>query len=161
MLDRSVSEQPPSEKSSDDDSLQAPLLNKSMSMPALETVDVEEGDSDDGVTKTTKSSVETARDLLKELTLPVKLLLWVYFALKFAAEMLVSESSVTTEFYFGWGSYTVSYQIVVSLTAHRLPQLLRFSCHEQVGIFLGLLGLTVLPMSAVVGNCISNIFEDR
>jgi hypothetical protein len=31
----------------------------------------------------------------------------------------------------------------------------------QVGLFLGLLGLTVLPISAVVGNYISNIYEDR
>jgi hypothetical protein len=28
-------------------------------------------------------------------------------------------------------------------------------------MFLGLLGLTVLPISAVVGNYISNVFEDR
>jgi len=32
---------------------------------------------------------------------------------------------------------------------------------NQVSIFLSLLGLTVLPISAVVGNCISNIYEDR
>lgn len=32
---------------------------------------------------------------------------------------------------------------------------------SQVGMFLGLLGLTVLPISAVVGNYISNVFEDR
>lgn len=31
----------------------------------------------------------------------------------------------------------------------------------QVSIFLSVLGLTVLPISAVVGNCISNIYEDR
>jgi hypothetical protein len=31
----------------------------------------------------------------------------------------------------------------------------------QVSIFLSILGLTVLPISAVVGNCISNIYEDR
>ncbi len=32
---------------------------------------------------------------------------------------------------------------------------------SQVGMFLGLLGLTVLPISAVVGNYISNVYEDR
>ena len=31
----------------------------------------------------------------------------------------------------------------------------------QVAVFLSLLGLTVLPISAVVGNYISNIYEDR
>lgn len=31
----------------------------------------------------------------------------------------------------------------------------------QVALFLSMLGLTVLPISAVAGNCISNIYEDR
>lgn len=31
----------------------------------------------------------------------------------------------------------------------------------QVSVFLSVLGLTVLPISAVVGNYISNIYEDR
>ena len=31
----------------------------------------------------------------------------------------------------------------------------------QIGSFLGLLGLTVLPISSAVGNFITNIYEDR
>lgn len=30
-----------------------------------------------------------------------------------------------------------------------------------MAVFLSMLGLTVLPISAVVGNCISNMYEDR
>lgn len=81
-------------------------------------------------------AVETVGELLKELTMPIKILLWIYFMLKFASELLISESSILTTYYFNWSTY-------------------------QVSIFLSLLGLTVLPISAVVGNCISNIYEDR
>jgi hypothetical protein len=38
--------------------------------------------------------------------------------------------------------------------------MLEYLC-MQVGIFLALLGLTVVPISALVGNYISNIYEDR
>lgn len=40
-------------------------------------------------------------------------------------------------------------------------QLNVFWVGSQVAVFLSLLGLTVLPISAVVGNYISNIYEDR
>lgn len=56
--------------------------------------------------------------------------------LKYAMEVLLSESSVVTTYYFGWTTSTVS-------------------------IFLACLGLTVLPVNVIVGSYISNMFEDR
>jgi hypothetical protein len=62
--------------------------------------------------------------------------LYVYFMLKFAMEILLSESSVVTQYYFSWGT-------------------------RSVALFLALLGLTVLPVNWVVGSYASNIFQDR
>ena len=56
--------------------------------------------------------------------------------LKYAMEILLSESSVVTSYYFGWNTSTVA-------------------------VFLAALGLTVLPVNAIVGTYISNMFEDR
>jgi hypothetical protein len=56
--------------------------------------------------------------------------------LKYAMEILLSESSVITSHYFKWNT-------------------------SAVAIFLAILGLTVLPINAVVGTYISNMFEDR
>jgi hypothetical protein len=56
--------------------------------------------------------------------------------LKYAMEILLSESSVITTYYFGWST-------------------------SSVAIFLFCLGLTVLPVNLVVGSYISNMFEDR
>lgn len=62
--------------------------------------------------------------------------LLIYFMLKYAMEILLSESSVVTSYYFGWNTSTIA-------------------------VFLAILGLTVLPVNAVVGTYISNMFEDR
>ncbi|XP_044950315.1 SPX domain-containing membrane protein OsI_32082-like [Hordeum vulgare subsp. vulgare] len=70
------------------------------------------------------------------LTPSVKVQLLIYFMLKFSMEILLSESSVVTSYYFGWNTSTVA-------------------------VFLAALGLTVLPINAVVGTYISNMFEDR
>ncbi|KAL2547496.1 SPX domain-containing membrane protein [Forsythia ovata] len=70
------------------------------------------------------------------LTPSVKVQLLIYFMLKYAMEILLSESSVVTTYYFHWSTSTVS-------------------------IFLACLGLTVLPINVVVGSYISNMFEDR
>ena len=56
--------------------------------------------------------------------------------LKYAMEIVLSESSVVTSYYFGWTT-------------------------QAVAAFLALLGLTVLPINFLVGSYISNIFEDR
>lgn len=62
--------------------------------------------------------------------------LLIYFMLKYAMEILLSESSVVTSYYFGWTTSTIA-------------------------VFLAILGLTVLPVNAIVGTYISNMFEDR
>ncbi|WOL20653.1 hypothetical protein Cni_G29458 [Canna indica] len=62
--------------------------------------------------------------------------LLIYFMLKYAMEILLSESSVITSYYFGWST-------------------------SSVVIFLAILGLTVLLVNAIVGIYISNMFEDR
>ncbi|KAH8940061.1 hypothetical protein BDL97_15G068500 [Sphagnum fallax] len=122
--------------------MSTPLLYEN-SLHPLHLEQNQEGDviSDDGDDSTISDynedkAVGNFAELMKELTLPIKILLTVYFMLKFTSEILISESSILTGFYFNWST-------------------------PQVGLFLGLLGLTVLPISAVVGNYISNIYEDR
>jgi hypothetical protein len=56
--------------------------------------------------------------------------------LKYAMEILLSESSVVTSYYFEWSTSTVA-------------------------IFLAILGLTVLPVNAIVGSYMTQLFEDR
>ncbi|KAA8522335.1 hypothetical protein F0562_013304 [Nyssa sinensis] len=70
------------------------------------------------------------------LTPSVKVQLLIYFMLKYAMEILLSESSVVTSYYFNWSTSTVA-------------------------IFLASLGLTVLPVNILVGSYITNMFEDR
>lgn len=70
------------------------------------------------------------------LTPSVKVQLLIYFMLKYAMEILLSESSVVTTHYFKWST-------------------------SSVAIFLAGLGLTVLPVNIFVGSYISNMFEDR
>ncbi|KAK7380387.1 hypothetical protein VNO78_32897 [Psophocarpus tetragonolobus] len=70
------------------------------------------------------------------LTPSVKVQLLIYFMLKYAMEILLSESSVITTYYFNWSTSTVA-------------------------VFLACLGLTVLPVNIVVGSYISNMFQDR
>ncbi|KAL5215312.1 hypothetical protein ABZP36_004464 [Zizania latifolia] len=72
----------------------------------------------------------------KLLTPSVKVQLLIYFMLKYAMEILLSESSVITTYYFNWST-------------------------SAVAIFLAILGLTVLPVNAIVGSYITNLFEDR
>ncbi|KAM0950273.1 putative SPX domain, major facilitator superfamily, MFS transporter superfamily [Dioscorea sansibarensis] len=79
------------------------------------------------------SSISSAYRLL---TPSVKVQLLIYFMLKYAMEILLAESSVITTFYFSWPT-------------------------SSVAIFLAILGLTVLPVNAIVGSYLTNIFEDR
>ncbi|XP_028767525.1 SPX domain-containing membrane protein At4g22990 isoform X1 [Neltuma alba] len=76
------------------------------------------------------------RSAYRLLTPSVKVQLLIYFMLKYAMEILLSESSVITTYYFNWST-------------------------SSVAIFLACLGLTVLPVNIVVGSYISNMFEDR
>ncbi|KAK9143562.1 hypothetical protein Syun_012962 [Stephania yunnanensis] len=81
----------------------------------------------------TASSIGSAYRLL---TPSVKVQLLIYFMLKYAMEILLSESSVITTYYFSWST-------------------------RNVAIFLACLGLTVLPVNVIVGSYITNMFEDR
>ncbi|KAG6526484.1 hypothetical protein ZIOFF_016469 [Zingiber officinale] len=77
-------------------------------------------------------------NLVKQLptVLVLQVQLLIYFMLKYSMEILLSESSVVSGYYFGWST-------------------------GQVAIFLAVLGLTVLPINAIVGTYISNMFEER
>lgn len=79
------------------------------------------------------TSISSAYRLL---TPSVKVQLLIYFMLKYAMEILLSESSVITTYYFNWTT-------------------------NSVAIFLACLGLTVLPVNIIVGTYISNMFGDR
>lgn len=101
-----------------------------------------DGDNDDecdgsdeapGESRKPATSIVSAYRLL---TPSVKVQLLIYFMLKYAMEILLSESSVITSYYFRWSTSTVA-------------------------IFLACLGLTVLPVNIVVGSYISNMFEER
>ncbi|OIW12538.1 hypothetical protein TanjilG_04702 [Lupinus angustifolius] len=114
--------------------LQQPLLISSEDK-VDEDVDQDNDDSEEAPeeSRLAANSIGSAYRLL---TPSVKVQLLIYFMLKYAMEILLSESSVITTYYFHWTTSTVS-------------------------IFLACLGLTVLPVNIVVGSYISNMFEDR
>ncbi|XP_057520100.1 SPX domain-containing membrane protein At4g22990-like isoform X2 [Amaranthus tricolor] len=97
--------------------------------------DAEYDESEEALEESHKpaTSIASAYNLL---TPSVKVQLLIYFMLKYAMEILLSESSVVTTYYFGWSTSTVS-------------------------IFLACLGLTVLPVNMIVGTYISNMFQER
>jgi hypothetical protein len=97
------------------ETLTAPLLanNSTTSVVAAPQdimVDEEEECEGDGSNFDDDRAVETVTELLTELTLPIKILLWIYFMLKFASEILISESSVITSYYFDWNTTQVTNQ---------------------------------------------------
>ncbi|CAJ1817362.1 unnamed protein product [Sphenostylis stenocarpa] len=96
----------------------------------------EEGEEENDNAEETKKPVTSVVVAYKLLTPSVKVQLFVYFMLKYAMEIVLAESSLITEYYFIWSTSNVS-------------------------IFLAFLGLTVLPVNIVVGNYISNMFEER
>lgn len=75
-------------------------------------------------------------DVLRKYGFKCQVQLLLYFMLKYVMEILLAESSVVTTHYFIWST-------------------------NSVAIFLVCLGLTVLLVNIVVGNYISNIFEER
>ncbi|KAJ0264809.1 SPX domain-containing membrane protein [Hirschfeldia incana] len=106
---------------------------------AQEETEHDDEDDGDGSEESAEDSRKPANSIVaayKLLTPSVKVQLLIYFMLKYAMEILLSESSVVTTYYFGWSMSSVS-------------------------IFLFCLGLTVLPVNLVVGSYISNMFEDR
>ncbi|PSS09782.1 SPX domain-containing membrane protein [Actinidia chinensis var. chinensis] len=96
----------------------------------------EEGDGSEEAPEESHRPVTSIVSAYRLLTPSVKVQLLIYFMLKYAMEILLSESSVITSYYFGWAT-------------------------SSVAIFLACLGLTVLPVNIVVGSYISNMFEER
>ncbi|XVF10686.1 hypothetical protein REPUB_Repub07fG0203900 [Reevesia pubescens] len=95
-----------------------------------------EGDGSEEASEESRRPATSITSAYRLLTPSVKVQLLIYFMLKYAMEILLSESSVITTYYFSWSTSTVA-------------------------IFLACLGLTVLPVNIVVGSYISNMFEDR
>ncbi|XP_057478196.1 SPX domain-containing membrane protein At4g22990-like [Actinidia eriantha] len=96
----------------------------------------EECDGSDEAPEKSRRPVTSIASAYRLLTPSVKVQLLIYFMLKYAMEILLSESSVVTTYYFGWST-------------------------SSVAIFLACLGLTVLPVNIVIGSYISNMFEER
>ncbi|CAI5947931.1 unnamed protein product [Closterium sp. NIES-64] len=94
------------------------------SLPDIDEGEDEEDEDDDAASST--GAVETLPELMKELSRPISVLLFMYFMIKFATEVLISESSLISKYYFQWTINDV-----------------------------------LLPISSVVGNYITNIYEDR
>ncbi|XP_022851162.1 SPX domain-containing membrane protein At4g22990-like isoform X2 [Olea europaea var. sylvestris] len=119
-------------------------LEKGLAQPLLlPTAKNEQNEEDDRECDENEEASEESRrpanslaSAYRLLTPSIKVQLLIYFMLKYAMEILLSESSVITTYYFGWTT-------------------------SRVSIFLACLGLTVLPVNFVVGSYISNIFEDR
>ncbi|URD82293.1 SPX domain-containing membrane protein [Musa troglodytarum] len=117
-----------------EDGLVQPLLLSSKDkLDEDEDQDFEDSEESSEDSHKPATSIASAYRLL---TPSVKVQLLIYFMLKYAMEILLSESSVITAIYFSWST-------------------------SKVAIFLAVLGLTVLPVNAVVGSYISNMFEDR
>lgn len=139
-------EEEPSHKpeESNEESLQTDALENGLQQPlllSLEKKDEDEsGDQEfDGSDEASEESHQPATSIASAyrlLTPSVKVQLLIYFMLKYAMEILLSESSVITTYYFRWST-------------------------TKVAIFLAFLGLTVLPVNIIVGSYISNMFEDR
>ncbi|CAJ2666572.1 unnamed protein product [Trifolium pratense] len=118
-------------------------LEKGLKQPLLITSDDKVDEDNDQDYDDSEEAPEESRlpansigEAYRLLTPSVKVQLLIYFMLKYVMEILLSESSVVTTYYFNWTTSTVA-------------------------IFLACLGLTVLPVNIVVGSYISNMFEDR
>ncbi|XP_038907176.1 SPX domain-containing membrane protein At4g22990-like isoform X3 [Benincasa hispida] len=123
--------------------VQNDTLEKGLHQPLLITTLEKPSDEDDPEIDDSEEAPEESRlpvtsigSAYRLLTPSVKVQLLIYFMLKYAMEILLSESSVVTTYYFGWST-------------------------SSVAIFLACLGLTVLPVNIFVGSYISNMFEDR
>ncbi|KAI7738063.1 hypothetical protein M8C21_018052 [Ambrosia artemisiifolia] len=119
------------------------VLEKGVTQPLLISSEAHQDEDDDAEYDGSEETSEDSRAPINSigaayrlLTPSVKVQLLIYFMLKYAMEILLSESSVVTTYYFNWTT-------------------------GQVAVFLACLGLTVLPVNVVVGSYISNMFEDR
>ncbi|KAI9174786.1 hypothetical protein LWI28_022666 [Acer negundo] len=131
-------------KESNAETVENDSLENGLKQPLLITSEDKKEDEDgdqeyDGSEEASEESHQPAtsvKSAYRLLTPSVKVQLLIYFMLKYVMEILLSESSVVTTYYFSWSTSTVA-------------------------IFLACLGLTVLPVNIVVGSYISNMFEDR
>lgn len=98
--------------------------------------DDQENDASEESPEESRGPITSMGSAYRVLTPSVKVQLLIYFMLKYAMEILLSESSVVTTYYFGWST-------------------------SAVAIFLFCIGLTVLPVNILVGSYVSNMFEDR
>ncbi|KAL5565489.1 hypothetical protein UlMin_028653 [Ulmus minor] len=112
-----------------------PLLMNTEANPQDED-EVEDCDDAEEGCEEIQKPVDSIVSAYRLLTPSVKVQLFIYFMLKYAMEILLAESSVITGYYFIWST-------------------------SSVAIFLACLGLTVLPVNIIVGNYISNMFEER
>ncbi|XP_031493932.1 SPX domain-containing membrane protein OsI_21475-like [Nymphaea colorata] len=115
--------------------LAQPLLSSSTVEEKPQKEDQEFDDSEEAPEESHKPAT-TIGSAYRLLTPSVKVQLLIYFMLKYAMEVLLSESSVVATFYFNWST-------------------------SKVALFLACLGFTVLPVNIVVGTYISNLFEER
>ncbi|KAG8476544.1 hypothetical protein CXB51_033441 [Gossypium anomalum] len=128
---------------SDSETAEKNTLEKGLKQPLLITSEEHQEDDEDAeadgseeVSQESRRPAKSIASAYRLLTPSVKVQLLIYFMLKYAMEILLSESSVVTTYYFSWSTSTVA-------------------------VFLACLGLTVLPVNIVVGSYISNMFEDR
>ncbi|KAE8646691.1 SPX domain-containing membrane protein At4g22990 isoform X1 [Cucumis sativus] len=114
-----------------------PLLLSKEAKQECADQECDDDDNDDGgQSKRTRKPVNSIMLAYKLLTPSVKVQLFVYFMLKYAMEIVLAESSIITGYYFVWST-------------------------TNVAVFLACLGLTVLPVNIIVGNYLSNLFEER
>ncbi|KAL0688111.1 hypothetical protein Bca4012_087788 [Brassica carinata] len=130
-----------SKDSNNSEAVQDGNLESGIKQPLLITSEeieeeVEDEDDSEEASEESRAPVNSIGAAYRLLTPSVKVQLLIYFMLKYAMEILLSESSVITTYYFGWST-------------------------SSVAIFLACLGLTVLPVNIVIGSYISNMFEDR
>ncbi|KAL8158874.1 hypothetical protein V2J09_000411 [Rumex salicifolius] len=93
-------------------------------------------DSNEEAIEDSRKAADSIASAYRLLTPSVKVQLLIYFMLKYAIEILLSESSVVSTYYFDWST-------------------------SSVAIFLACIGLTVLPVNILVGSVISNMFQER
>nr|CAB3487981.1 unnamed protein product [Digitaria exilis] len=116
-------------------------LEEGLAQPLVSTERAQDENSEDNddsevASENSHGPATSIASAYRLLTPSVKAQLLIYFMLKYAMEILLSESSVVTTYYFSWST-------------------------SAVAIFLAILGLTVLPVNAIVGIYITNLFEDR
>lgn len=131
--EKDTSQQPNGDEKKDD------ALERGLVRPLLLGSSEENQEDEDDCEEASEDShrpVTSIGSAYRLLTPSIKVQLLIYFMLKYAMEILLSESSVITTYYFNWST-------------------------SSVAIFLSCIGLTVLPVNIVVGSYISNMFEDR